>query len=139
MRTIKFRAKAHRVNGDIWIYGDLRHHKDDVCIFKQEGNSGEQVKRDTIGQFTGLYDVNEKEIYEGDIVEIIELAAQNSRKMLAQIVYDEDLACFNFKASDRERCMCLSIIFIAMEVIGNIYDNPDLITFKIDTHKEDEE
>lgn len=139
MRTIKFRAKAHRVNGDIWIYGDLRHHKDDVCIFKQEGNSGEQVKRDTIGQFTGLYDVNEKEIYEGDIVEIIELAAQNSRKMIAQIVYDEDLACFNFKASDRERCMCVSIIFIAMEVIGNIYDNPDLITFKIDTHKEDEQ
>ena len=139
MRTIKFRAKAHRVNGDIWIYGDLRHHKGDICIFKQEGNSGEQVKRDTIGQFTGLYDVNEKEIYEGDIVEIIELAAQNSRKMLAQIVYDEDLACFNFKASDRERCMCVSIIFIAMEVIGNIYDNPDLITFKIDTHKEDEE
>lgn len=139
MRTIKFRAKAHRVNGDIWIYGDLRHHKGDICIFKQEGNSGEQVKRDTIGQFTGLYDVNEKEIYEGDIVEIIELAAQNSRKMLAQIVYDEDLACFNFKASDRERCMCVSIIFIAMEVIGNIYDNPDLITFKIDTHKEDKE
>ena len=137
MRQIKFRAQD--IASNKWLYGDLRYHKDDVCIFEQEGNKGEQVKRDTIGQFTGLYDVNEKEIYEGDIVEIIELAAQNSRKMLAQIVYDEDLACFNFKASDRERCMCLSIIFIAMEVIGNIYDNPDLITFKIDTHKEDEE
>ena len=134
MRTIKFRAKAHRVNGDIWIYGELRRHKDDVCIFKQEGNCGEQVKRDTIGQFTGLYDVNEKEIYEGDIVAITELAAQNSRKMLAQIVYDEDLACFNFKASDRERCMCVSIIYVAMEVIGNIYDNPDLITFNTDNY-----
>ena len=134
MRIIKFRAKAHRVNGDIWIYGDLRHLKDDVCMFKQEGYSGEQVKRDTIGQFTGLYDVNGQEIYEGDILAVTELGAQNSRKILAQIVYDEDLACFNFKASDRERCMCVSITYVAMEVIGNIYDNPDLITFKIENY-----
>ena len=140
MRTIKFRAKAHRVNGDIWIYGDLRHHKGDVCIFKQEGNSGEQVKRETIGQFTGLYDGNDKEIYEGDIVEVTNLRLEGfGRKMLAQIVYDEDLACFNFKALDRERCMAISIPDVIIEVIGNIHDNPDLITFKIDTHKEDEQ
>lgn len=129
MRTIKFRAKAHRVNGDIWIYGDLRHHKGDVCIFKQEGNNGEQVKRETVGQFTGLYDDNDKEIYEGDIVNVVEIGGQ-CRKIPAQIVYDEDMACFNFKASDRERCMCVSIPDISMEVIGNIYDNPNLITFK---------
>ena len=140
MRTIKFRAKAHRVNGDIWIYGDLRHHKGDVCIFKQGGNSGEQVNRDTIGQFTGLYDGNDKEIYEGDIVEVTNLRLEGfGRKMLAQIVYDEDLACFNFKALDRERCMATSIPDVIIEVIGNIHDNPDLITFKIDTHKEDEQ
>ena len=134
MRTIKFRAKAHRVNGDTWIYGDIRHHKGDVCIFKQEGNSGEQVKRDTIGQFTGLYDVNEKEIYEGDIVDVVEFGAQFGRNTLALIVYDEDLACFNFKASDRERVMCISIPNVSMEVIGNIHDNPDLITFETNDH-----
>lgn len=140
MRTIKFRAKANRVNGYTWIYGDLRHHKGDVCIFKQEGNSGEQVNRDTIGQFTGLYDGNGKEIYEGDIVEVTNLRLEGfGRKMLAQIVYDEDLACFNFKALDRERCMATSIPDVIIEVIGNIHDNPDLITFKIDTHKEDKE
>ena len=128
MRTIKFRAKDLASNK--WLYGDLRHHKDDVCIFKQELNNGEQVKRETVGQFTGLYDENLKEIYEGDIVEVNEIGVQNGKKIIALIVYDEDLGCFNFKASDRERCMCVSITYIDIKIIGNIHDNPNLITFK---------
>ena len=128
MRTIKFRAKDLASNK--WLYGDLRHHKDDICIFKQEGNNGKQVKRETVGQFTGLYDDNLKEIYEGDIVEVTEFGVQNGKKIIALIVYDEDLGCFNFKASDRERCMCVSIPYIVIKIIGNIHDNPNLITFK---------
>jgi hypothetical protein len=49
MRPIRFRAQDLASNK--WLYGDLRHHKDDVCIFEQGGTKGEQVKKETVGQF----------------------------------------------------------------------------------------
>lgn len=135
MRTIKFRAKAHRVNGDIWIYGDLRHRNGDVCIFKQEGNCGEQVNRDTIGQFTGLLDKNGREIYEGDIIRFV----NGQKKVNGEWVDNEFVYTVEYSEGRFYGISGLSKVLNSVEVIGNIHDNPELITFKIDTHKEDEE
>lgn len=117
MRTIKFRAQD--IASNKWLYGDLRHHKDDVCIFEQGGTKGEQVKRDTIGQFVGLKDKNGTEIYEGDIFRL------NDHHIRYVVEYEEGV--FHGKQIGSSSYVGLPYWLKDVVIVGNKYDNPELL------------
>lgn len=151
MRQIKFRGK--RLDNGEWRVGSLLNIEDTYFIIEDDDfsfdyrdenthfwfNAQEQeVEPNTIGQFTGLYDRNGKEIYEGDIIK---------HDILCTVVYDiigiaEAIGViewhqtgFIFKVFENNingtGCYFKSDqqteIEKTVEVIGNIHDNPELI------------
>lgn len=128
MRTIKFRGKTHG-NGK-WYYGSLVYSNEiNAAIYFQIGSGLVKtmdwvyVIPETIGQFTGLYDCDGKEIYEGDI-----LRFGNSKCGVCEVKWDESIAafciCFYFKDEIGSRPLGGGVEFA---IIGNIHDNPELL------------
>ena len=67
-------------------------------------------------QFTGLKDKNGKEIYEGDVVRY----SANKEEHISEVVYIE-----SFFGVEKHTGILSS--FYPIEIIGNIYENPELL------------
>jgi uncharacterized phage protein (TIGR01671 family) len=79
-------------------------------------------------QFTGLYDKNGKEIYEGDILNITN--RYDDYEIYASIEWDNEEARWGYCKKDGDDVEVGSLYDIGAneyEVIGNIYENPNLI------------
>ncbi|WP_028982860.1 YopX family protein [Sporolactobacillus terrae] len=79
-------------------------------------------------QYTGLHDKNGREIYEGDIVHSKTLV--NGFESIGQVIFRD--AHFLFQAINSQFGSSgwvsdLGIVLKEYEVIGNIYENPDLL------------
>jgi uncharacterized phage protein (TIGR01671 family) len=127
MRTIKFRGKVFPQNK--WLYGDLLTSDDfKVAVIRDHNSCVEQrVDADTVGQFTGLLDCNGKEIYEGDVIE-------SMNGFRRKVAFVEDAASpmliwLNDEDIDSPKTIsCNFIRKYGYRVIGNIHDNPELLS-----------
>ena len=81
-----------------------------------------EVCLETIGQFTGLYDKNGKEIYEGDILFIGNDGDKNIYNKLS--IKD---GCFGYIGEWTCKIIPFCYYSVTEEIAGNIYDNPELI------------
>jgi uncharacterized phage protein (TIGR01671 family) len=133
MREIKFRGK--RLDNGEWVYGDTCHHDGVVSYIGQHPDDGSMIIYDLIpeivGEYTGLKDKNGTEIYEGDIV--------RAYGKLYRVEFS--LGTFNFYgigktkyvldwrsvANNSEDYRAWDKVKANFEVIGNVFDNPELI------------
>lgn len=133
MREILFRGKLdERI--DEWIAGSLWYDSDSTAhiigyrywgeMSKDESLSLELISwtviPETVGQYTGLTDKNGTKIFEGDIVEIL-----TENEEIGVVEYDD--GGFQVEADGFIVDFHTNINGTDLEVIGNIYDNPELI------------
>ena len=130
-REIEFRGK--RLDNDEWMYGDLIHDNQGGCYVYPLDNLGlfveNKVDDNTVGQFTGMIDKNGIKIFEGDIVR------WDKDQKLYVVVFRNGM----FYASVEEcnphiyggfPLWCLCEEEQHCTIVGNIYDNPELLSIK---------
>lgn len=132
-RIIKFRGKTKEnfVNSEVniilkgkWIYGGIVFDTDTDRVWIDTKYFGEiLVDKETVGQFTGLHDKNGKEIYEGDIIKYKDSRGQHIEK----VIFDKGCFYAGIHNGSSTRVAPKLINTRISEVIGNIYDNPELL------------
>lgn len=124
MRDIKFRAKLSYAND--WVYGSLvRDSLTDRYDIRDVARIYYPVSNPTICEYVGLKDRNGKEIYEGDIVDAVFEEDGVIIRNRAQVVFDN--GCWVIKWQEFKNTDYLYDDIEWLEVIGNIYDNPELL------------
>lgn len=132
MRTIKFRGK--NLDGE-WVYGFyVEEERQTINGFEKKYfivNDGyDYVKPDTVGQFTGLYDKDGKEIYEGDILGRKDCGALLTVGFRHGAFGYEYCGEFHSWAGNHNFTFNPFDTDVDFAIIGNIHDNPELLTNK---------
>ena len=138
MRDIKFRGFCKRKKR--WIYGDLSQlnnfNQPSIVegIYHVDGaeyNMNEsEVEEESIGQYTGLEDKNSKEIYEGDIVRFTWHSVLCSSEKPIDRRYEVVYIDGGFRQADTYGAIGNWYKWDEVEIIGNIYENPELLEEK---------
>ena len=138
MREIKFRG--YSLFGDRWIYGRSIFNVGTVCsicedeeieksLLENRGALGVGVDPETVGQFTGLYDKNGKEIYENSILRccFVDENGKSSHKEIYNVRYFSGVGGFivyDFYDTEGDFIQLTSseISKHNMEVVGNDFN-----------------
>ena len=122
MREIIFRGK--RLDNGEWLYGHIYRQVDLPDTIEEEwywyikpigSESWVSYRVDpyTVGQYTGLKDQHGKMIWEGDIISLRTGRPHVVRFKNGAFILEDSAIAMSF--------------VIKFEIIGNIYDNPELI------------
>lgn len=140
-REILFRAKAinrdpdreyrtNYKNGD-WVYGLVSRAYHDyysnfhIEMTNEDGVSGIDVDYNTLGQYTGLTDKNGTKIFENDILQV-NYHGDEIGRVCIYYKYAMYLCDVIYGDVEFDTLGMLNANY-QLEVVGNVYDNPELI------------
>ena len=137
MRDILFKAK--RLDNGEWIEGNYVngytfHYILPIPMAFAQSGCAIVVNKATICQYTGLKDKNGIKIYEGDIVKFDEYKYEKLvQSIISEIKWCEELCSLSLVVSERQGTRgTLSHLLDynkEVKVIGNIFDNPELLNY----------
>jgi uncharacterized phage protein (TIGR01671 family) len=126
MRTIKFRAWDLKKKKMSRVFDlDNASYEGFPPPFTDENGECDTKAKYEVMQFTGLLDKNGKEIYEGDIVAC--RTDQQYQRYPSEVVIDPFLGNGTRLGTGEWNGTLSTWVNHACEVIGNIYENPDLL------------
>ena len=126
MREIKFRGK--RLDNGEWVYGyyfssDEMPKRGEVGHFIKCGLNEEfRIIPETVGQFTERKDKNEVEVYDEDIVKV---QHEIYHQIIGRVSFEDGQ--WIVTESDGEKWNLYWLFWTSIEVIGNMFDNPELL------------
>lgn len=114
-----------------WIYGSLIEYPDrkKYLISNKEIMSA-VVDGNSVGIYTGHTDKAGTKVFEGDILKMtfkLDDGDEEETEILLQIKWNEELCGFMLKESGCNVEQDIEGVWSEATVVGNIYDNPDMV------------
>lgn len=120
MREIMFRGKRKDINW--WEFGDYSSYYTSDGVFHSYINGFKyEVSTETVGQDTGLVDIANEKIFEGDIMKT---CVSGLQQHIGTVEFSD--GAFGLRCTDGN-AFFLCFVAGSYKVIGNIHDNPELL------------
>ena len=114
-----FRDYRGKSRSGHWVYGSLMFN-DGFCTIFTNKNLSTDVILNTVGQWSGIYDINNTKVYEGDIIK--------DGKHLYSVEFNAPYFCA------KENGKSISYLLTLKEniqVVGNIYEDRCMLDLEV--------